>query len=125
MIGSLKLYIITAVAALGLMITIGIIGNFLMPHLPQEWLKDPEFGKKLKIGFLYFYFILFLIIGFSLMPITVKIPLDFQIKIGNGEIPFIKFLYRNSMNIVYIFWGIFVLGIVIAAPHIHNMILKD
>jgi hypothetical protein len=60
-------------------------------------------------------FTLFLVIGFSLVPILVKLFTDALPEIIT-ESTFPLTVKENAMNIVYVFWVVYALGIIIALP---------
>ncbi|OHD67470.1 MAG: hypothetical protein A2W19_03320 [Spirochaetes bacterium RBG_16_49_21] len=111
---NVKIYIILAASSFGLMILGSIIFNVLVP---QEFTNNPQVEK---IG-LIVYFVLFLVLGFAVVPIFLKIFYTLQAKIGNQDLPLVKWIREHDQGITYFMWGFFLLGLIIALP----AIIKD
>lgn len=69
----------------------------------------PTYGKII-------IFVVFLIGGYSLVPVMVNLFVDMQTGIGNGEEGMIKYIRENTMTVVWGFWIIFSAGLIIALP---------
>ncbi len=66
-------------------------------------------------GYKVFFFAVFLLIGFGLVPVIVNFFTDRLVEVvTESEIP--VWLKANAMYIVYGFWGIYVAGLAIALP---------
>jgi hypothetical protein len=61
-------------------------------------------------------FSLFLILGFSLLPVMLHLFVIAQGKIGNGELAPIRFLRQHEIGVTLAFWGMFTAGLLVALP---------
>jgi hypothetical protein len=63
-----------------------------------------------------YFFVLFLIMGFTAFPVFIRLFILGQKKIGNGELPAIKWLQiqANEKKVVFIIWIFLVLGLCIS-----------
>lgn len=96
--------LITAGACIGLFILISIIGSVL-----EKRMKKEEYQKAGSIA-IKAYFALFVILGFSLVPIMTGMLFGFmgevlQMDVSGLELPLILF-----------FWGLYIVGLAIAYP---------
>ena len=108
-----KIYVMILVSAFGLFILGAVINGILESSGTFNMnTVDPKIQTAIKV----FYFILFLAIGFSFIPLVLKLFIILQIKIGNGEFFFIKFLKNNEQIVVYCAWGMCLLGLLISLP---------
>ncbi len=111
---NIKLYIVIAASALGLM----IIGSVIGGSLGSRWYAaNPQLEKTM----LMIYVILFLILGFAAVPILLRVFTTLQAKIGNGELPPVRWIRNHEFVISCSVWGIFLLGLIIALP----TVIKD
>ena len=62
------------------------------------------------------YFVLFCVLGFSIVPLAIRVFIFLQIKIGNAEVFLVRFLQAHEQSVVFGVWGLFVLGLCIAVP---------
>jgi hypothetical protein len=77
--------------------------------------RGPEFEKKFYRLVNVIMFCLFIILGFSIVPIMVKLFTDaLPSVITQSSLP--VYLREHAMVIVYIFWGGFLIGLAIAVP---------
>ena len=106
---NIKPYIVIAASAFGLMIVGSIIGGILGA---RGYTSNPQLEKTM----LMIYGILFLALGFALMPILLRVFTTLQARIGNGELPPIRWIRKNEFVISCCVWGIFLLGLIIALP---------
>lgn len=112
MIQDITIYIITVAVAFGVLIVSGFTVNLLMKHHAAV---DEGKLKKMSVYGKAFAFTLFLVIGFSLVPILVKLFTDALPEIiTESTIPLM--IKENAMSIVYGFWVVYALGIIIALP---------
>ena len=111
---NIKLYIVIAACAFGLMIVGSIIGGLLGA---RGYAADPRLEKTMLI----IYGILFLALAFASVPILLRVFTTLQARIGNGELPPIRWIRNNEFVISCCVWGIFLLGLIIALP----TVLKD
>lgn len=63
-----------------------------------------------------FQFLMFLVMGFSIWPPVVKLFVFLQIKIGNAELPLVKFLQSHEQGFIYGVWCLLIIGLCIALP---------
>lgn len=63
-----------------------------------------------------FQFVMFLVMGFSIWPLAVKLFIFLQIKIGNTGLPLVTFLQAHEQGFVYCVWCMLVIGLCIALP---------
>lgn len=63
-----------------------------------------------------FIFVLFLLFGFGMVPLMIKLFLYLQNQIGNSGHWVVTFLNNNFWLAVLLVWGIFLLGFLIAWP---------
>ncbi|MEE9910616.1 MAG: hypothetical protein K4571_02730 [Deltaproteobacteria bacterium] len=108
-----KVYVIILVSCLGLFI-LGAVVNGILESSGAFNMDaiDPGIRTAVKVC----YFILFLAIGFSFIPLMLKLFIYMQIRIGNGEFILIKFLHNHEQTVVYCAWGMCLLGLIIALP---------
>jgi len=106
---NIKLYIAIAACAFGLMIVGSIIGGILGS---RGYTSNPQLEKTMLI----IYGILFLALGFASVPILLRVFTTLQARIGNGELPPIRWIRKNEFVISCCVWGIFLLGLIIALP---------
>ncbi len=107
---NIKLFTVLFFGALGLIIVSAIIGDILEAKgiLTKEML-----GSKGVTTVLAFYFALFCMLVFSLVPIALRFFLNMQVKIGNAEFVLIRWLQAHEQSVVYGFWGLIVIGFII------------
>ncbi len=106
-----KIYLIILASAFGLLIVGAIIGNLLESNGILEAL-----GSKGITAIKLTYFVLFIVIGFTIVPIALRYFIIIQIKIGNGEFFLIKWIQIHERAVIYGSWGLFVIGLCIAVP---------
>jgi hypothetical protein len=54
--------------------------------------------------------------GFSIVPLAVKLFIFLQCKIGNAELFLVKFLQSHEQGFVFGVWAFFIIGLCIALP---------
>ena len=69
-------------------------------------------------------FILFLVMGFTIVPVMIRLFIRGQIKIGNGDATVIKFLQAHEKKVVYCIWGFYALGLIYLLPVIKEDLFK-
>jgi hypothetical protein len=106
---NIKLYIVIAASAFGLMIVGSIIGGILGA---RGYTSNPQLEKTMLI----IYGLLFLALAFASVPILLRVFTTLQTKIGNGELPPVRWIRKNEFVISCWAWGIFLLGLIIALP---------
>ncbi|MGH8705808.1 MAG: hypothetical protein ACREUO_10375 [Burkholderiales bacterium] len=60
--------------------------------------------------------LLVLALGMAAVPLMIKVVVDFQLRIGNGEHPVVRFFDSHRWQITYGVWAFFLLGLAIALP---------
>jgi hypothetical protein len=106
---NIKLYIAIVAAAFGLMIVGNIIGGIFGA---RGYTSNPQLEKRI----LLIYGVLFLALGFASVPILLRIFTTLQARIGNGDLPPVRWIRKNEFVISCSVWGIFLLGLIIALP---------
>lgn len=107
---NIRLFAIVFLGALGLTIVCSVIGNIL----ETRGVLTPEMiGVKGVTAVLSFYFGLFCVMAFSLVPLAIRFFINMQVKIGNAEFVLIRWLQDNEKLVVFGFWGFIILGFVI------------
>jgi hypothetical protein len=106
---SLRTHAIISGSLFAAMILFAVAGNLLTGGRP---LKDPT----LMLGAKILIFGLFLVFGFSLIPLMLKLFLAAQVRIGNGELGPIKTLMAHQTAVIWVIWGMFIAGMALAIP---------
>jgi hypothetical protein len=106
---NIKPYIVIAACAFGLMIVGSILGSILGS---RGYTSNPQLGKTV----LVVYVVLFLALGFASVPILLRVFTTLQAKIGNGDLPPVRWIRKNEFVISCCVWGFFLLGLIIALP---------
>jgi hypothetical protein len=104
-----KVFGLIAASVFGLFILSAVLNGI---YGFDEMVVDPQIQTAIQMG----YFILFLILGFSVIPLFVRLFVVMQIKIGHGELAPIKFLKENEKVVVYCIWAFLAIGLCIALP---------
>jgi hypothetical protein len=107
---NIRLFAIVFFSALGLIVVSAIIGNILET---QGILNKEMLGSKGVTAVLGFYFVLFCVMAFSLVPLALRFFLNMQVKIGNAEFVLIRWLQAHEQSVVLGFWGVIVIGLII------------
>ena len=110
---STRFYAVVLLSCLGIFILSAVVNGILESSETFDLnAVDPKINMAMNI----FYFVLFLGIGFSIVPLMVKLFIFMQVKIGNGEFFLVKFIREHEQGFVYSVWGIFIVGLMIALP---------
>ena len=107
-----KPFLIIFVGTFALLVLSSIVGNVLE--------SSGAIGKLSPRQITYvkvFYFALFCVLGFSLVPLVVRLVISMQTRIGNADLVIIRLLQSHEKGIVYSFWALFVIGLSIAVPY--------
>jgi hypothetical protein len=104
---NIKLYLVIAAVAFGLMIIGSIIGGLIGT---RGHAADPRLEKTV----LMIYGFLFLALGFAAVPILLRVFTTLQARIGNGDLPPVRWIRDHEFGISCGVWGIFLLGMLIA-----------
>ncbi len=103
--------LIVFIATLVLIIVSVVIGNILESKVTLAKLS-PNAVTGVKV----FFFTLFGILVFSLIPLLLRYVISAQIKIGNGDIFVIKWIQLHEKGVVFGVWIFFVIGLCMAIP---------
>jgi len=105
--------LIVFLTTLVILILSAIIGNILE--------SNGTFGKLSPIAVSavkVFYFTLFCVLAFSLIPLVISYFIAMQIKIGNGDVAVIKWIQDHQRGVIFGFWAFCIIGMCIALPTI-------
>jgi hypothetical protein len=91
------------VAIAGLANILEASGIIKQPDEPQTWA-------------MVLFFALFLALGYSAIPLMVKVFLAGQVMIGNGNVAIVKAAAAHQTAIVVVFWSLCTAGLVLAIP---------
>lgn len=108
-----KLFLIIFISAVVFIPLSNFIFNFLESN---NMLNKLTIGTKDLSPRKLFSFAMFLVVGFSIWPLVVKLFVFLQIKIGNAELPLVKFLQSHEQAFVIVVWCCLILGLCIALP---------
>jgi len=106
-----KICLIIFSSAFGLLIVSAIIGNILESNGTLKTLS-PQGIAAVKL----FYFALFCVLGFSIVPMALRFFISAQIKIGNAELFLVKWLQAHEQGFVFGVWIMFIIGLCISLP---------
>jgi hypothetical protein len=56
------------------------------------------------------------LLGAALVPLMVKIVVDAQLRLGNGEVPIVRWFDTHRWHVTYAFWALFAAGLAVALP---------
>lgn len=110
---NIKVFLVIFVSAFGLMILSAIIGNILEAN---GTLTVETIGSKGVTAVKVFYFVLFCILGFSLVPLAIRLFISLQTRIGNAGSFLVQTIQANEQSVVFGVWILFVIGLCIAVP---------
>ncbi len=60
--------------------------------------------------------VLALAIAMAAVPLMIKLVVDFQLHLGNGEHPVVRFFDSHRWHVTYGFWAVYLLGLAVALP---------
>ena len=107
-----KPFLIIFVSTFALLVLSSIVGNVLE--------SSGALGKLTPRQITYvkvFYFTLFCVLGFSLVPLVLRFVITLQARIGNADLLIVRFLQSHEKGVVYSFWALFLIGLSIAVPY--------
>jgi len=107
---NIKLFTIVFLGSLGLIIVSAAIGNILEA---KGVLTKEMIGSNGRTAVLIFYFGLFCVMAFSVVPVVIRFFVKMQVKIGNAEFVVIRWLQAHEQSVVYSFWVLIIVGLVI------------
>jgi hypothetical protein len=107
---SLRAHALITGAIFALIVVLAGIGNSLIslgivaaPQEPQAWAMA-------------IFFLLFLALGYSAIPLLLKLFVAGQARIGNGNVAVIRATAAHQTAIVLAFWAVFTAGLALAVP---------
>lgn len=106
-------FIVVPAGTLVLFIVLSIAGNAIESH---GLVTSPEERAKAESIAITVAFVLFLVLGYSVVPLFVRVFILGQIKVGNGDFPPVKALRQYEKYFVLGVWIFFTLGFLIALP---------
>jgi len=109
----IKRFAILAIGSVLAMIALSAVGAYLDA---QGWRPDPEHAERIGYAAGAVFFALFLLLGFSLVPLMIRLFVVLQTRIGNGELGLIRALAAHERGVAYGVWALFAAGLAIAAP---------
>jgi hypothetical protein len=108
-----KVFAVLAIGAIAAMIALAILGRFLDAN---HVLDDPAVAKRTGPAAGAVFFALFLVLGFSLVPLGIRLFVVLQTRIGNGDLWLVRGLRAHDNGVTYAFWAVFALGLAVALP---------
>jgi hypothetical protein len=106
----LKPYLFVLGSAVLLLLLFACFRNFIFEKQIAEWSQKNEAVVKA------FVVAIFVVCGAVLVPVFLKLFINLQVSIGNGDQPLVKLLRQHSMKLIYTVWIIFGVGLAIALP---------
>ena len=110
---NIKLFLIIFASVFGLIILSAVIGNILES---KGMLTVEAIGSKGVTAVKIFYFVLFCIMGFSIVPLVIRLFISLQTRIGNAEFFLVRFLQGHEQSVVFGVWIVFIIGLCFAVP---------
>ena len=117
-----KTYLIILGSSFALMIVGAIVGNILESN---GTLSEERIGPRGTAAITLSYVVLFCAMAFAIVPLAVRLFIVMQLKIGNGEFFFIKWVQAHEQAVVYGGWSMMVIGIFIIVTLAKDDILKS
>lgn len=117
-----KTYLIILGSSFALMIVGAIVGNILES---SGTVSEERIGPRGTAAITLAYVVLFCAMAFAIVPLAVRLFIVMQLKIGNGEFFFIKWVQAHEQAVVYGGWSMMVIGIFIIVTLAKNDILKS
>ena len=108
-----KLFLIILASAFGLIIIGAVVGGVMES---RGMLTEETISQKGITAVKIFFFALFCIICFAVVPIVIRYFIVLQIKIGNEGLFLIQWLQAHERAVVYGAWGVFIIGLCISLP---------
>ncbi len=99
--------------AFGAMIILSIVGKLIEM---SGIVSSPQEHRTFGVIAMTTGLILFLIIGFAMVPVFIRFFVLLQVKIGNSEHRTVGFLIQNEKYTVYGFWIFYAISALIAIP---------
>jgi hypothetical protein len=115
-------FIILFSASFSLIMLSSVIGKLLES---SGVLTKESMGPKWIAVVAAFFFSLFCVMAFSLVPLVLRAFISMQIRIGNGGLFLVKWISGHERAVVYGIWGLFLTGLVIIVVLAREDILKQ
>jgi hypothetical protein len=115
-------FLILFFISVGSIVIGAVIGNVLES---TGTLSKENLGPKGTAAVMVFFFGMFCLLGFSVVPLFVKAFIAMQIRIGNGERVLIRWAGENMRTIVYAFWAVYGAGLLIVLLLARDEIMKQ
>jgi hypothetical protein len=109
----IKFFAFLAVGSFVAMIALSVLGAILQS---RGWHPDPEHPDRIATLVGGVFFALFLLLGFSLVPLMIHLFVVAQTRIGNGELGLIRTLAAHERAATWAVWALFGSGLAIATP---------
>ncbi len=116
MFTSILPFAFTAGGAVLLSITISIVGGILARSQSYSQEQQALFERIFAIS----GGVLFLVIGFSIIPLFLRAFTAAQGLIGNGDKAFVMFFRDNECTITYVVWGIMAVTMAFLGPEMYR-----
>jgi hypothetical protein len=113
-----KVCALIAAGALAAMVLLSIAGYLIDA---KQFVRSPQTLNQLGPYAGVTFFSLFLVMGFALVPLFLRLFVVLQERIGNGELGIVRMLRAHEAGITYGVWAMFLVGALIALP----VMLKD
>lgn len=108
-----KPFLIIMGVSFGIFILCAVVDGVLQSKLNYSiYDLDPRWSRAMMV----FSFVLFLLIGISMVPLALRYFVIMQIKIGNGEFAPVRWLAEHERQVVYACWGMIAVGLAISLP---------
>ena len=108
---NIKICLTIFASAFVLMIVSAIIGNILEANGTLN-----KLSPNVTTAVMIFYFALFCVLGFFIVPLALRFFISAQIKIGNGELFLVKWLQAHEVGTVIGVWIFLLIGLCMAIP---------
>jgi hypothetical protein len=109
----LKAWAIICASTFALIIVGAIVGNLLES---SGTLSEEAVRYKGQNMVQFAFFLLFVLLCFTIIPFAIKLFIFLQIKIGHGEFFMIKWLQAHQQKVIYALWGLLFIGTCFAVP---------
>ncbi|MBI4559114.1 MAG: hypothetical protein HY706_16135 [Candidatus Hydrogenedentes bacterium] len=109
----MRVFVIIAVSVMTIFLLSGLVTAYLESHGVNT---NPEGSSLAETVTKIVAFALFLLLGFSMVPIFLRLFIRGQTKIGNGDLWPIKLLRENEVRARVAIWLVFALGFLMALP---------
>ncbi len=109
----LKAWAIICASTFALIIAAAIAGNLLES---SGALSEDAVRYKGQNMVQFAFFILFLLLCFTIIPFVIKLFIFLQIKMGHGEFFMIRWLQAHQQQVIYVLWGLLFIGTCFAIP---------